>query len=780
MDNIEKYIDEMTLEEKASLLSGANFWNTKPIERLGIPSIILTDGPHGLRRQVGKADHLGLSQSVPATCFPTAAALAGSWDEELVESVGNAIGKEAARHGVSALLGPGLNIVRDPLAGRAFEYFSEDPYITGKLAAALVRGIQSTGVAATPKHFAVNSQEHMRMSIDEVVDERTLREIYLEAFRRVVQEAQPKLLMTSYNKVNGTYANENTHLLKDILKNEWHYSGAVVTDWGGNHDRVKGLKAGSTLEMPSSSGVTDAEIVQAVRAGELDESVVDEQVRVFLGLVFSTSTAIKNAPSVDYEAHHELAIGAAEQSIVLLRNERKLLPIKPASRIAIIGDFAETPRYQGAGSSLVNPTHLVSALEAFKDEKNIALVGYEPGFKRTGSKNTRLVRRAANLAQKADVVLVFLGLDEAKEAEGIDRSSMKLPENQLQLIEEIKTVNDNVVVVLAAGGPVELPFADDIAAIIHGSLSGQGVGKALANLITGKSTPSGKLAVSHPYAYSDTPTAAYFPGKERTAEHREGLYVGYRYYETAEVAVRYPFGYGLSYTTFSYSDIVVTTSQVTFSVTNTGDMQGAEVAQVYIRPPESNIFRPVRELKGFIKVTLQPGETKRVTVAFDEHSFAHYNEVAKGWKVAPGEYTIEVGGSVRDIQLRSVIKSEGEEVQSKYDEATLWEYFSAQVRNVSDEAFSQLLGRPLPPSLWDRKFPLTYDDTIAQLQYGHLKGRLFYGALKGIRKVLFMLKRPNDANTLVFILNLPFSKITHFAGGKVTPKAIKKFFKLKQ
>jgi beta-glucosidase len=778
MSNYDQYIKEMTLDEKASLLSGANFWNSKAIKRLGIPSIILTDGPHGLRRQVGKADHLGLNQSIPATCFPTAAALATSWDKGLLEQVGTAIGAEAAANGVSALLGPGINIVRDPLAGRAFEYFSEDPYITGTLASAMVKGIQSNGIAATPKHFAVNSQEHMRMSIDEVVDERTMRELYLEAFRRVVQDAKPKLLMTSYNKVNGTYANENTHLLQDILKNEWQYSGAIVTDWGGNNDRVAGLYAGSTLEMPSSNGTTDKEIVEAVKNGLLAESVVDEQVGKFLKLVFETTEAIKRAPSVNYEVHHSLAVEAAEKSMVLLKNEHNFLPIKPNTRVALIGDFADVPRYQGSGSSLVNPTRLVSALEAFREDDAVELVGYEPGFKRTGGKSAALIRKAAALAERAETVIVFLGLDEIKEAEGIDRDTMKLPDNQLLLLEKIQAIHENVVVVISAGSVIELPFDDDIAALIHGSLTGQGTGTAIANLITGRYNPSGKLAVTYPYSYSDTPTARYFPGKESTAEHREGLYVGYRYYETAKVAVRYPFGYGLSYTSFAYSDIVASKTKVTFSITNNGDRSGTEIAQVYINPPTSNIFRPARELKGYARVTLQPGETRQVTVLFDDHAFAHYNQAAGGWVVAPGRYTVEVGASVRDVRLQSTVLFEGDQVPSNYDLSKLAEYFSGEIKNVSQEAFETLLGRPLLPALWDRKAKLSYDDTVAQLQYGNIRGRLFYWLLRSVRRTLILFGKPHIANTVVFIMNLPISKISNFAGGKISKRSIIRLFGL--
>ena len=766
----------MTLQEKASLLSGANFWNTKPIKRLKIPAMMLTDGPHGLRKQAGAADHLGLGESVKATCFPTAAALANSWDETLLHQVGTALGNEAAANKVSVLLGPGLNIVRDPLAGRSFEYFSEDPYIAGKLAAAMVRGIQSNGVAATPKHFAVNSQEYLRMSIDEVVDERTMREIYLEGFRHVIQESQPRMIMTSYNKVNGTYANENEHLLQEILIREWNYSGAMVTDWGGNNDRVAGLKAGSTLEMPSSNGATDMQVYDAVKAGTLDESVLDVQVNKLLSIAFETTEAIKDAKSSDLDAHHELAVEAAERSMVLLKNDANILPIATGTRIALIGDFAKSPRYQGAGSSLVNPTRVVSALDAFTDNDLVELIGYEPGFKRAGGNSTSLIHKAVALAKQAEVVIVFIGLDEAKEAEGIDRKTMELPANQLNLLTAISAVHDNIVVVSAAGGPIEMPFADDVSSIVHSSLGGQGVGKAIANIITGLRTPSGKLAVSYPYTYSDAPTANYFPGKEKTAEHREGLYVGYRYYETADVAVRYPFGHGLSYTTFSYSGIVVKEKNVSFSITNDGDIAGEEIAQIYVKPPKGATFRPVRELKAFTKVSLQPGQTKKVTVDFDSHSFAHYHVSAKAWVIAKGEYQVEVGASVQDIRLSASLKVKG--VADTHEDMKLKSYYTGKVKNVSDKEFETLIGRPLPAALWNRKARLTADDTIMQMKYSRLIGRVLYGILRLAQRVLFILKKPYLANNMEFIMNLPFNKIPGFAGGKISHKAIERFLKV--
>lgn len=781
MSEYQKYIEAMTLEEKASLLSGANFWNTKSIERLGIPSIMLTDGPHGLRKQAGKADHLGLSESVPATCFPTAAALANSWDEKLIEEVGRAIGGEAAANKVNVLLGPGLNIVRDPLAGRAFEYFSEDPYVAGKLAASMVRGIQSTGVAATPKHFAVNSQEHLRMSIDEVVDERTLRELYLEGFRRVVEEAHPKMLMTAYNKVNGTYANENAHLLKDILVDEWKYSGTLVTDWGGNHDAVAGVKVGGALEMPSSSGIAEKKIIEAVQSGELEMPLLDERVAALLKLTFETADAIKDAPKVDSAAHHELAVEAAGRSMVLLKNDSQALPIAKGAKVALIGDFAKNPRYQGAGSSLVNPTQLVSAYDAFTSEASVELVGYEPGFKRAGGDNRRLINRAVSLAKKADVAVVFVGLDESKEAEGIDRATMALAQNQLDTVNAISKVHDKVVVVLAAGGPLELPFADTVAAIVHGSLTGQASGQGLVDVLTGRRNPSGKLAVSFPIRYSDTPTASYFPGKERTAEHREGLYVGYRYYETADVPVQYPFGHGLSYTTFSYSDLKVTKTDAEVSITNTGDVAGEEVVQIYVRPPKGDIFRPIRELKGFTKVALQPGETKRVSVSFDSHTFAYYDTTINAWNILGGEYIIEAAASVRDIRLQAtVVITDGSDARDTYDSEKFAPYYSGHIKAISDESFEAILGRPLSPALWDRKASLGYDDTIAQLQYGGLSGRALFGILRSARWMLFVLKKPYLANNVVFIMNLPFSKIPSFTGGKISEKTIKRLLRIKE
>ena len=773
-------IRKLTLSQKATLLSGANFWNTVALPQAGVPSIMMTDGPHGLRKQAGKEDHLGINKSVPATCFPTAAALAQSWDEALLERVGLIIGAEAVANNVGAVLGPGLNIVRDPLAGRAFEYFSEDPYVSGKLAAAMIRGIQANGIAATPKHFAVNSQEHMRMSVDEIVDERTLHELYLEGFRRAITEGKPKLLMTAYNKINGIYANEHEYLLRTVLRDTWRYDGAIVTDWGGNHDPVAAIRARAGLEMPSSHGLTATALENAVKSGKITENELDMAVDSLLELVFTTHAALHGEAVVDIDAHHEAAVDAARRSMVLLKNDENTLPLAYGTRVAVVGDFAEVPRYQGAGSSLVNPTKLSTALNAIRCDDALQLVGYEPGFIRTGGASKRRLARAVRLAQQADAVVVYVGLDESKEAEGIDRTTLALPDNQLECIAALAAVHSRVIVVVAAGGAVELPFADNVQAIIAASLAGQGGGVALADILAGRVSPSGKLTVSYPLHYSDAPTAGAFPGRERTAEHREGLYVGYRYYETADVAVLYPFGHGLSYTTFSYTSLRVRPHEVTFTIKNTGNVAGEEVVQLYVCPPQGKVFRPARELKGFVKVALQPGQSKRITVPFDDHTFAHYDVASGKWKVAGGEYTVEIGASVRDIRLSNTVAIQGAARLTSYDPAVYPHYYSGDVAKVSKREYEALLGRSLPAATWNRKAKLTPDDTIAQLQYGTLRGRVFLAFLHGVKRLLFAIGKPHQANNVTFVINLPFARIPGFTGGKLSLRTVRWLFGLRK
>ena len=626
-------IEQMTLQEKASLLSGANFWNTKPVPRLGIPGMMMTDGPHGLRKQGGKADHLGLNKSIPATCYPSAAGLANTWDESLLEEMGRSLGREAASEGVSVLLGPGVNIKRNPLCGRNFEYFSEDPFLSGKLAAALIRGIQENGISACVKHYAANSQELRRMTNDSVMDERTLREIYLPAFEMAVKEGKVKCLMTSYNRLNGTYTHEHPHLLREILYGEWGFEGAVVSDWGGNNDRVASVKAGGTLEMPSSAGQTDRHLVQAVQAGELDETVLDEQVDRLLDLLLSTRPDPARTP-YDREEHHQACRKVAEKSAVLLKNEDNILPLKQQT-VAVIGDFAKFPRYQGEGSSKINPTKLDSGLDALKAAR-VNVIGYAPGYHRGGKANSSLIQKACGLAKEAEVVLLWLGLDEGGEAEGVDRDTMTLPQNQLALLDAVSRVNPNIVVVLSCGCSVEMTWDSKVKALLHGYLGGQAGAQAQAALLTGTANPSGKLSETIPLCYEDVPSAGYYPGREATSEYREGIYVGYRYYDTAQKPVKYPFGFGLSYTSFAYSNLEIGEDQVRFRIRNTGSRYGEEIAQLYIHSETGGMFRPEQELKGFARVSLAHGEEREVTIPLNDRSFALWSVAKMDWVVEPG------------------------------------------------------------------------------------------------------------------------------------------------
>jgi beta-glucosidase len=770
-------IEQMTLEEKASLMSGQNFWNTKAIERLGIPSIMLTDGPHGLRKQGGKADHLGLNKSIPATCFPPAATLANSWDIELIHKIGSYLGKEAANEEVSVLLGPGLNIKRNPLCGRNFEYFSEDPYLSGKLAADMVKGIQSHGISACPKHYAVNSQEHMRMTIDEVVDERALRELYLEGFRYAVEEGQPKTLMSSYNRVNGEYANENKHLMNDILYGEWNYQGIVVTDWGGNNNRVEGLKAGNQLEMPSAGGITDKEIVEAVKEGKLDEAVLDDSVERMLTLIFDTKEALKKTAEVDFEEHHKKAVDAARRSMVLLKNDENTLPLKKGQRVAVVGDFAKNPRYQGAGSSLINPTKVDNFLNQI-NETDLSIVGFEQGFKRFGGKSESLKNNALKLAAQADVVLLFLGLDEGSEAEGVDREDIKLRENQLELVEAISEVHDNIVVVLSGGSVIEMPFASNVKAILHGYLGGQGGAAAVRDILVGDYNPSGKLAETYPLKYEDVSSAPYYPGLEATAEHRESIYIGYRYFDTRNIPVLFPFGHGLSYTEFEYNDLQVSKQSVSFSIKNIGDVAGEEVVQVYIKPLSSSVFRANKELKGFAKVCLEPGESKQVTIELDDHAFAYYNTFTNGWSVESGLYELQVGSSIKDIHLAEALEVEGDNAEHRYDKELLEHYYQADVHHIGNEEFHNLLGHTPPNPFWNPENKLSYNDTIAQCRNKKGLGKLLYLTVLLAKKVLFLLNKPLQANNVMFVMNMPFRQIPRFTNGKISPKMLDRILKL--
>ena len=755
-------IKQMTLEEKASLMSGANFWNTKPVTRLGIPGMMLTDGPHGLRKQGGKADHLGLNKSIPATCYPSAAGLANTWDEALIEEMGRFLGLEAASEGVSVLLGPGVNIKRSPLCGRNFEYFSEDPYLSGKMAAALIRGIQSNGISACVKHYAANSQELRRMTNDSVVDERTLREIYLPAFEMAVKEGGVKTLMTSYNRVNGIYAHEHPHLLRDILYGEWAFDGVVVSDWGGNNDRVESVRQGGTLEMPSSNGQTDRHIVEAVRNGHLEESILDEQVDRLLDLVLTTQEHI-TGKIYDRDAHHAVAAKVAEKSAVLLKNEGKTLPLSKQQRIAVIGDFAKEPRYQGAGSSKINPTKLDCGLDALK-AIGANVTGFATGFRRGGKKDTMLIRQACNLAENADVVLLWLGLDEGGEAEGVDRPDMKLPENQIALLDAVAEVNPNIVVVLSCGCAVEMGWDVKAKAVIHGYLGGQAGALAMAKLLTGAVNPCGKLSETVPLRYEDVSSAPYYPGMEATSEYREGLYVGYRYFDTAKREVKYPFGYGLSYTEFAYSDLTVTEDAVHFTVRNIGSVYGEEIAQLYIHATTNGMFRPEQELKGFAKVGLNPGEEKRVAIALNDRSFAVWSVLENNWVIEGGNYELRIGASSRDIRLTAEVQKAGS-VTNPYEGVVFAPYYSGEVQQVNDESFAALLGHAIPAAKWDRNAPIGFNDTISQGEYleGGI-GKGIYNLIAFVRNVLMALEKKELGNNVMFVMNLPWRGVARMSG----------------
>jgi beta-glucosidase len=653
----------LDLAQKASLTSGHDFWTTKEVP--GVPSIMLTDGPHGVRKQQAASDHLGLADSVPATCFPPAVALGSSFDPDLLERVGVALGEEARSEGVGVLLGPGINIKRSPLCGRNFEYLSEDPLVSGILGAALVRGLQSQGVGASLKHFAVNNQETDRMRVSADVDERPLREIYLRGFQRVVEDAQPWTVMCSYNRINGVYASQNPWLLTDVLRGEWGFTGLVVSDWGAVVDRVASLEAGLDLEMPASGGRTDAEVVAAVRAGALDEALVDAAAGRVAELVEKAVAGADPASTYDRSAHHSLAREAAAASIVLVKNEG-ILPLATTASVAVIGELARTPRYQGAGSSLINPTKLENALDEIQTLTG-AEVPFAAGYANDGSATPGQVDEAVAVASRADTVLLFLGVPAEQESEGFDRHDIELPAAQLALLEALLEACARVVVVLSNGGVVRLSaFADRVPAILEGWLLGQAGGGAVADVLYGVVNPSGRLAETIPLRLEDTAAALNFPGEHGHVRYGEGLFVGYRWYDSRDIDVSYAFGHGLSYTTFEYADASVSSDAagltVRVSVTNTGERSGAEIVQAYVGLPDSSVSRAPRELKGFAKVDLAAGESRVVEILIRLQDLAYWDTRVSGWVVEGGAYTVALGSSSRDIRLTLSAAVRGDEV----------------------------------------------------------------------------------------------------------------------
>jgi len=772
MARYSEQIKKMTLEEKVSLLSGKDFWSTRAIERLNIPSMAMADGPHGVRKQAGEGDHLGLVAGVKATCFPTSATMANSWDLEICKEVGRALSKEAAHHHVNILLGPGLNIKRNPLCGRNFEYFSEDPYLSGKMAAAYTRGIQTEGIGACLKHYAANNQEYLRMTNDSIVDLRTLHEIYLTGFEIAVKEGKPKAVMSAYNPVNGTYANENKYLLKDVLVDQWGFDGLVVSDWGGSNDPVESVKAGSHLEMPTPGPDSIYRIIKAVDCGHLDESVVNERVEAYLKVLYATE--IKKEVQVDYENHHRLAQKAAEASIVLLKNEA-VLPLQENSKVTVIGDFAKKPRYQGAGSSLVNAYKLQSTLDVFEDF-NIQLVGYAKGYDRNGKENKGLIKEAIELLKEADVALVYVGLNEVDEVEGHDRDHMQLAKNQLDLLQAVSETGKKVIAVVSCGSAIEMTWEKYCHGIVHSYLAGQAGSGAILKVIMGAVNPSGKLNETYPMVYEDCPNYNYYPGKERTSEYREGLYVGYRYYDKVKQLVQYPFGYGLSYTSFKFNDLVVKKEGVQCTITNTGNRAGSEVVQLYIGKKDSKVYRPEKELKGFAKVYLEAKESITLSLPFDDYSFRCYDASLEKFVVEKGIYTIFIGSSSKDLHLSGELMVDGVELIVKHQEQ-LKKYYEGDITNLTRDEFEVLYGKKVPMSDWSLREPLSMNDALVQMRYAKsFIARMSIKVLIGIRDRSYKKGKPNL--NLFFLSNMPFRAVAKMSDGNISLEMTEKIVEI--
>ena len=712
MTDIENIISQMTLEDKIALCEGASFWETKAFEKYGIPSMFVCDGPHGLRKQdrASGTDMLGVNESRPATCFPAEVTTAGSWDPKLLCAVGSAIGEEARNQGVGVVLGPGCNIKRNPLCGRNFEYFSEDPYLAGKLAAGFIRGVEAQGVGTSLKHFAANSQELSRFTSDSIMDERTLRELYLTGFELAVKEGKPATVMCSYPKVNGIHASDHKELLTDILRTEWGFDGMVVTDWGAMNDRIEGFKAGCDLNMPGGSDYMFKECAQAVKAGTLPESNIDTCVCRILKQVFRAAETLKTSYECDYDAHHIIARQAAEAGAVLLKNEAGILPLQESTKIAVIGAMAKQMRYQGAGSSHINPTKLSQPMDYLTGT-------YAPGCDDRGDTTDGLIAEAVKAAEEAEIAVVFAGLPDRFESEGFDRDNMKLPEGHMRMIEAVAKANPNTVVVLLCGCAVECPWSDKVKAILYMGLPGQAGGEAIANLLYGKVNPSGKLAESWPYSYDNVPSSEVY-GKMTDALYMEGIYAGYRYYDKAGIPVRWPFGYGLSYTTFGYSDLKIQDRTATVTVTNTGNCPGAEVVQLYVAAPQNGIHRPVRELKGFRKVFLQPGESKTVKFELNDRSFAVWQG---SWKVPGGTYAVQIANLSADIEVA------GETLEIPAWQAGSW-YESCKGKPKQAE-WEAMLGRAYTAPVL-KKGEFTMDNTVMEMKDYSLIMKIMFVAVE--------------------------------------------------
>ena len=726
MKNTQELISQMSVKEKASLCSGLNYWKLKGIERLGIPSIMVTDGPHGLRKQIADGEQLGLDDSYPATCFPTAAALASTWNRDLIYQVGQALGEECRQEKVGVILGPGANIKRSPVCGRNFEYFSEDPYLSGEIAKSHINGVQSEGIGTSLKHYAANNQEYYRLTINAIIDERALREIYLAGFEIAVKNSQPWTIMGAYNLVNGEYACEHPHMLK-ILKKEWGHEGIVMTDWGAMNDRVAALKAGCELEMPGVRNGNDSKIVDAVRSGELDEAILDQAAARILTLIFKAEETLAEDFTYDQTAHHALARRVAAEGAVLLKNEDHTLPITANTKVALIGEFAKAPRYQGAGSSLINPTQVDTLYNEMVKISGADNILYAPGYANNAKGVApNLIAEAVQTAKQADLVIVHIGLPDKYEVEGLDRQHLQMPENHNKLVEALTEAHDKVVVVLSNGSPVAMPWIEQVQAVLEGYLGGQAGAGGLADVLYGVVNPSGKLAETFPYKIEDTPSYHYFPGGPKTVEYRESLFIGYRYYQTTDKAVQFPFGFGLSYTQFEYSDLKIHKTEltekdsltITFNIKNIGEVDGKETAQVYVRPNNPTAFRPAMELKGFTKIELAPGEEKEISLQLDSRAFAFFNVEINDWHVESGEYGILVGASSQDIRLEEKVQIDSSQPATligERDKLAVYKNLQADTI-ISQNDFEMLYGSKMPKSEYDHDEPYTVNIPIMEMK----------------------------------------------------------------
>ncbi len=777
---IEELLKQMTLEEKASMCSGLDFWHTQPIERLNIPSVMMTDGPHGMRKEDSTDESIGMKRSIPATCFPPAVTCAGTWDPDLIRQMGEHMADEARDQQVVTILGPGTNIKRSPKGGRNFEYYSEDPYLAGRLAASYIKGVQSKGIGCSLKHYAVNSQEYLRMTISEVVDERTFREIYLPAFEYAIKESQPAQVMCSYNRINGVYSSENKYLLTDILRDEWGFEGIVVSDWGATNDRVEGVKAGLDLEMPSSFGMKDKDVVDAVKAGRLDEEALNKIVRRMLEYVLRYKDEVTPDFRYDYEQSHRLARRIGGEGAVLLKNDGDILPLAKGKKVAILGALAKESRYQGAGSSLIVPKHLVhlpEVLEAAGQPYDYA-EGYtlkEEGF------DQKLIDEAVEVAKANDKVIVFAGLTSNYESEGLDRQTLTIPKGHTELIKAVAKVNRNVIVVLVGGAPVEMDWVGDVRGLVNMYLAGEAAGEVYYDVLWGDVNPSGKLAETYPVRAEDYLGDKYFRQGPRTVEHREGLFVGYRYYDTAKKSVRYPFGYGLSYTTFKYSDLKLSKEQanadegidVTFTVTNTGSRAGKEVAQLYVKDVESTPYRPEKELKGFQKIALEAGESKEITLHLDRRAFAYYNVDEKAWVVESGEFEILVGTNSRQLPLHATVTIQGDDVKHTDLRAIAPAYYDLkEVDSIPDEQFAAIVPVELSDNAPLKKGEFTVNSTVSDIRVTGI-GRIF--AKVGLAAIKGNVKNA-DMTTLLCIeagfLEVPVRNFVSMTGGLVAQDTV--------